>query len=127
MQPTLTAIALITDDVLALARFYADLLDAEVEGDASFAVVKVAGAGLTFFSKSGMEAMAPGSMAGAGHGGFTIEFNVDDVDPRYERLVAEGVTIAKPLTTQPWGRRSVWVRDPDGNIVNFYQNVAATA
>ena len=121
----LTGIALITDDVLALATFYADLLDAEVEGDASFAVVKVAGAGLAFFSKAGMEAMSPGSMAGAVHGGFTIEFNVDDVDARYERLVASGVRIAKPLTTQQWGRRSVWVRDPDGNIVNFYQNVAA--
>lgn len=127
MQPTLTGIALITDDVLALARFYADLLDAEVEGDANFAVVKAAGAGLTFFSKAGMETMSPGSMAGTGHGGFTIEFTVDEVDPRYERWVAAGITIAKPLTTQPWGRRSVWVRDPDGNIVNFYQDVAATA
>lgn len=123
MQPTLTGIGLITDDVLALAKFYADLLDAEIEGDASFATVKVAGAGLAFFSTAGMEAMSPGSMGGAGRGGFTIEFNVDDVDARYERLVAAGVTIAKPLTTQPWGRRSAWVRDPDGNIVNFYQNV----
>ncbi|MFF4806074.1 VOC family protein [Streptomyces sp. NPDC001351] len=33
-----------------------------------------------------------------------------------------GVEILKPLTTQPWGRRrSVWLCDPDGNIVNLYQ------
>lgn len=124
MQPTLTGLALITEDVLGLAGFYADLLEVGVEGDANFATVKAAGAGLAFFSVAGMEQMSPGSMAGGGSGRFTIEFNVDDVDTRYERLVAAGVTIAKPLTTQPWGRRSVWVRDPDGNIVNFYQDVA---
>jgi uncharacterized glyoxalase superfamily protein PhnB len=127
MQPTLTGIDLVTADVLALAGFYADLLDAEVQGDASFATVKVAGAGLAFFSIDGMEQMSPGSMTGAGNGRFTIEINVDDVEARYERLLAAGITIAKPLTTQPWGRRSVWVRDPDGNIVNFYQNVPAGA
>ena len=35
--------------------------------------------------------------------------------------------IVKPPTTQPWGRRSVWFRDPDGNIVNFYADVANAA
>ena len=31
--------------------------------------------------------------------------------------------IVKPPTTLPWGRRSVWFRDPDRNIVNSYANV----
>jgi hypothetical protein len=26
----------------------------------------------------------------------------------------------KPPTTQSWGRRSIWFRDPDGNNVNFF-------
>ncbi|HKW35048.1 MAG TPA: nuclear transport factor 2 family protein [Candidatus Acidoferrum sp.] len=26
----------------------------------------------------------------------------------------------KPPTTQPWGTRSVYFRDPDGNLVNFF-------
>ena len=33
------------------------------------------------------------------------------------------VEIVKPPTTQSWARRSVWFRDPDGNIINFYANV----
>jgi len=125
MQPTLTGIGLITEDVLALATFYSELLDTTVDGDERFATVKAGGAGLGFFSMAGMEQMVPGSMAGTGNGRFTIEFSVDDVDARYQRLVAAGVTIAKPPTTQPWGRRSVWIRDPDGNIVNFYQDIPA--
>ena len=52
-----------------------------------------------------------------------IEFEVEDVDQEFERLQAMNVEIVKPPTTQPWGRRSVWFRDPDGNIVNFYASV----
>ncbi|MGW0420296.1 VOC family protein [Streptomyces sp. NPDC003015] len=41
----------------------------------------------------------------------------------HARLAAQGVEVLKPPTSQPWGRRSVWLRDPDGNIVNLYQEV----
>ena len=81
----------------------------------------VAGAVLSFFSTQGMESMVPGSMSAAASGGFTLEFRIIDVDAHHERLLARGVEILKPPTTQPWGRRSVWLRDPDGNIVNLYQ------
>jgi ketosteroid isomerase-like protein len=37
-----------------------------------------------------------------------------------------GCTVAgRAPTTQPWGRRSVWLRDPDGNVVNLYQSLPA--
>lgn len=123
MQPHFTGTSLITDDVPALAAFYARVLDAEVEGEAPFARVSVPGAVLSFFSTRGMESMVPGSTTAAASGKFTLEFRVADVDARHERLAAQGVEILKPPTSQPWGRRSVWLRDPDGNIVNLYQDV----
>ena len=49
--------------------------------------------------------------------------SVEDVDREHERLLANEVEIVKPPTTQSWGRRSVWFRDPDGNVVNFHANV----
>ncbi|MFJ9709441.1 VOC family protein [Streptomyces sp. NPDC101234] len=49
-------------------------------------------------------------------------FRVTEVDARHERLLSRGVPVLKPPTTQAWGRRSVWLRDPDGNIVNLYQD-----
>ena len=121
MQPHFTGTALITDDVSALAAFYAAVLDADVEGGDPFARVTVPGAVLSFFSTQGMESMVPGPMAAAGKGGFTLEFQVADVDACHNRLLVRGVEVLKPPTTQPWGRRSVWLRDPDGNIVNLYQ------
>jgi SnoaL-like polyketide cyclase/Glyoxalase-like domain len=67
--------------------------------------------------------MAPGSTDNAGRGALTLEFEVDDVDGWFDRVRAAGAPVVKPPTTQAWGRRSVWLRDPDGNIVNLYEPV----
>lgn len=113
-------ICIVTGDLQRLRAFYARVLGAKAQGDDAFAALAVEGAALSFFTEEGMEAMAPGSMAGTGSGRYTLEFRVDDVDREHERLKTLGAVVVKPPTTQPWGRRSVWFRDPDGNIVNFY-------
>ncbi|MFI8075073.1 VOC family protein [Streptomyces sp. NPDC086033] len=99
------------------------VLDAEVEGEAPFARVTVPGAVLPFFGTRGMQSMVPGSTAATASGSFAVEFRVTDVDARHEPPAAQGVEMLEPPTTQPWGRRSVWLRDPDGDIVNLYQEV----
>lgn len=124
MHPRFTGMCLISGDVPRLAAFYAELLQASVAGDESFAIVRCQGAVLSVFSRAGIEAMVPGSMDGAGSGNFTIEFEVDDVDSRYQQLAGSDVQVLKQPTTQPWGRRSLWLRDPDGNIINIYQRAA---
>ena len=116
-------ICLISRDVTRLREFYEIALQVEAEGNDVHVKLETAGAVLSIFSESGMEQMAPGSIKNYGHGGFTIEFEVQNVDEEYDRLRSMNVPIVKMPTTQPWGRRSVWFRDPDGNIVNFFSNV----
>jgi len=115
-----SGICLITKDVPGLAGFYSAVLGGDAEGDSTHVELHTAGLSLTIFSVNGMERMAPGCMAGAGHGGFTIGFAVTDVDAEYERLKALKVEFVLLPTTHPWGCRSMWFRDPDGNIVDFY-------
>jgi uncharacterized glyoxalase superfamily protein PhnB/predicted SnoaL-like aldol condensation-catalyzing enzyme len=117
-------VCLITNDVPALSGFYRDLLRAEVQGDAQFAQLQTAGAALTFFDSQAMQQMAAGSAA-PGPGGVVLEFQVEDVDLLYQKLLEQAVEIVKAPTTQPWGLRSVWFRDPDGNLVNLFAPVAA--
>ena len=126
----ITGICLVTPDVRRLSAFYAALLGAQPTPDSgdTFAALALPGDQLilSFFTEDGMERMAPGSMAGAGRGAHTIEVRLDsaaDVDAAHDRQRREGVPIAKPPSTQPWGRRSVWLRDPDGNLVNLYADV----
>jgi catechol 2,3-dioxygenase-like lactoylglutathione lyase family enzyme len=121
---SLNSVCLITHDVPGLRAFYQSVLDVAAEGDDVFTTFSTQEAALTLFSTHGLEDMVPGLMANAGAGNSFIEFEVEDVDQDYERLKALSVTVVKPPTTQPWGVRSVWFRDPDGNLVNFYARVA---
>lgn len=42
-----------------------------------------------------------------------------DVDAAYEEAQALGLDIVHPITTEPWGVRRFFVRDPDGNVLNI--------
>lgn len=113
-------ICLVTKNVPALAKFYTEVLGIDAEGDDVHVELNTEGASITIFSAEGMEKMAPRSMQGAGYGSFTIGFRVTDVDAEYERLKTLGIEFVKLPATHPWGSRSVWFRDPDGNVVNFF-------
>lgn len=118
-----TGICLVSEHVPALVQFYTKILGCQAVGGNIHAEFTVGGLNLAIFTRQGMEEMAPGSMQGAGSGGFTISFEVENVDEQHEQLKALGVPIVKPPATYSWGTRSVWFRDPDGNIVNFYSHV----
>ena len=117
-------ICLITHNVLTLADFYSRILGVKAEGDAQHAELLTEGAHLAIFSVDGMEQMAPASMQGAGTGGITLGFEVEDVDAEYERIKTAGVEFVMLPRTHPWGARSFWFRDPDGNIVDFFSKLA---
>lgn len=118
-----TGVCLITGNVTRLSEFYMKILGVEGEGDSTHMDLKAHGTSLAIFSIEGMEEMAPGSMQGAGYGSFTINFEVEDVDSEYEKISEMGISIVKQPQTYPWGSRSFWFRDPDGNIVNFFSRV----
>lgn len=120
-------ICIITRQVRSLANFYCMVLQTSAEGDDTHTVLLTGGAILTIFSEQGMEQMAPGSMKNAGRGGYAMEFQVEDVDREFERLGQNGVEIVKPPATYPWGSRSAWFRDPDGNIIDLYTVVSGEA
>jgi catechol 2,3-dioxygenase-like lactoylglutathione lyase family enzyme len=115
-------ICLVTHDVRALSRFCAEVLGVEAVSDDVHAELSPERAGIATYLVDEMERMAPQSMRGAGCESTIVMFQVDDVDAEYERL-ALGVEFVVPSTTHPWGARSTWFRDPDGNIVDFYANL----
>jgi predicted enzyme related to lactoylglutathione lyase len=127
MPPRLTGMCLVSDGVRRLAGFYESVLEIEAQGDEQYSYFDTGAVQLSIFSTQGTEGMAPGATAGAGTGRWLIEFRVADVDAEHARLVALGVAIVKPPTTQPWGMRSVWFRDPDGNMVDLFAPVASAS
>lgn len=60
-------------------------------------------------------------------GSVMLEFEVDAVDAEYARLQKLeqlAIEFIMPPTTLPWGNRSIYFRDPDGNLINFFSRVA---
>lgn len=113
---------IVTDDVEALAAFYAKLVGCDVTVN-EFYVEVPAGAMSVGFSKcrfteehAGQAGCSTGLGAQAGE--TILDFVVDDVDAEYRRIDSLGVHWVLPPTTQPWGRRSMLLRDPEGHLVN---------
>ena len=121
MTKRLTNISLVTQNVLSLRDFYAAVLELTPEGDDTFVVFTTSTIQLSICAAQIVEEMAPGLALHTGTGKCFLEFEVDDVDQEYTRLKALNATITKPPTTQPWGLRSVWFCDPDGNNINFFR------
>jgi uncharacterized glyoxalase superfamily protein PhnB len=57
----------------------------------------------------------PGDL-GTGSG---VVITIDDVDALYAELLPKDVNITMPPTSQDWGNREMYVRDPDGNRLAF--------
>ena len=120
----LKSVCLISQNVPELRNFYQRVLEMPSEGEDDFVAFSESGINFSIFSVSGLEKMVPGLMKNAGVGNCFLEFEVEDVDKEFERLKELNVEVIKPPTTQPWGLRSVWFRDPDGNKINFFAHVS---
>ena len=82
-----------------------------------------AGGALSFYLQSKLEPYAPGATTPRSNRSVMIEFEVADVDAEYDRLRQLPIDWVKSPSTQPWGNRSMYLRDPDGNLVNLYTRV----
>jgi catechol 2,3-dioxygenase-like lactoylglutathione lyase family enzyme len=119
--PVLINTCLITSDVNKLSAFYAKVLKTEPEKTSNDYVEFRTGAGvLAIFSAEAQEKYIPGAAKPGENHSAILEFKVNDVDQEYERLHEFVQTWVKGPTNQPWGTRSIYFRDPDGNLVDFF-------
>ncbi|HEY6333783.1 MAG TPA: VOC family protein [Blastocatellia bacterium] len=119
--PTLVNTCLITNDVNRLVGFYEPVLGLKADRPGNDYAEFHTGAGvLAIFSAEAQEKYIPGAAQAAQNRSLVLEFRVTDVDGEYSRLKTFVKNWTKLPTTQPWGTRSFYFRDPDGNLVDFY-------
>jgi len=124
------SIRIITADVARLVAFYekAAVGSANWAND-DFAEIVTPRGTVAIGSTRTVGLFAPGSASPAANRSVIIEFLVDDVDALYQELrgwLAAADFVTEPAT-MPWGNRSLLVRDPDGNLVNFFTPVTPEA
>lgn len=120
-KPVLVNTCLITDRFAELVGFYERVLGSapsvKIDEYAEFHT----GAGvLAIFSAKEQEKYIPGSSEAASNKSTILQFRVAKVDEEFARLQPIVKVWVKPPTNQPWGTRSFYFRDPDGNLVDFY-------
>jgi catechol 2,3-dioxygenase-like lactoylglutathione lyase family enzyme len=120
----LAGLAEIVDDFSAALAFYRDTLGLEIKqqmGD-DYALVSVPG---VFHFGIWNRAHAAEAVFGSRDAadriplGFTIEFEVDDVDRAAQQLAARGVQLTQQPKTEPWGQRSCRLIALGGGLLGF--------
>ena len=107
-------IALFTDDVAAVRRFYELLLGGAPEAEWPGGAIFAAGDLKVLVHERG-EPMA-GGPANEDH----VAVGAPDVDGACDELRAEGLELLAEPRDYPWGR-SAYLRDPDGRMVELSQ------
>ena len=54
---------------------------------------------------------------------FELGFFVEDCAAAVAELEAAGVNVVTPPADRPWGQRTAYVSDPDGNLIEFVQEL----
>ena len=122
--------ALYLDDVGQAVRFYQDLfgfslLSGSTQRDATFAALELPGRAVLLFFKKGANAQPVDTGGGIipPHGGegrlhFALAIPSDAYESWKTELAAKNITIESEVRWPPGGR-SLYFRDPEGNLVEL--------
>jgi catechol 2,3-dioxygenase-like lactoylglutathione lyase family enzyme len=124
----MTHVCLITPQFAKMQEFYRRLLLLEPKQfQADYVEFQIPGAVISLYEEASFAQIAPRAVPKPGTGPVMLELQVDNVDQEFERLHSLGLKIdfILPPTTFPWGNRSTYLKDPDGNLLNIYSTVPA--
>ena len=122
----LDGFALFVDDMPTMVRFYRDVLGFEItEGENAVNVYLIKdGTLFMLYERKNFEKMTNKKyeyLKGL-NGHFEIALYVDtfeEVDKEYTRIIAQGGRSVLEPTTEPWGQRTCYIADPEGNLVEI--------
>ena len=122
----LDGFGLFVDDMPTMVRFYRDVLGFEIkEGDEAINVYLIKdGTLFMLYERKNFENMTSRKyeyLKGL-NGHFEIALYVDtfeEVDAQYTNAIAKGARSVLEPTTEPWGQRTCYIADPEGNLIEI--------
>lgn len=122
----LDGFGLFVNDMPAMVRFYRDVLGFEIaEGeDAENVYLVKDGTLFMLYERKNFEKMTSRKyeyIKGL-NGHFEIALSVDtfaDVDAEYAKAIEKGARPVLEPTTAPWGQRTCYIADPEGNLIEI--------
>ena len=131
MKPGLTHIWLLVDDMSRAVQFYREALGLEVTSDLGQYVELNAHDQfeLALFTHAAMQAGEPNiAITPASGQRAVLSFEVGAVDEWADALRAKGTPLtSEPANHQEWGLRTIFLQDPDGNLICLYGGIPEEA
>ena len=122
----LDGFGLFVDDMPTMVRFYRDVLGFEIkEGENAVNVYLIKdGTLFMLYERKNFEKMTSRKyeyLKGF-NGHFEIALYVDtfeEVDAQYANAIAKGAQSVLEPVTEPWGQRTCYIADPEGNLIEI--------
>ena len=122
----LDGFGILVEDMPKMLRFYRDVLGFEIKESEDTSNVYLVKDGTLFllYGRKDFETMTSRKyeyLKGP-NGHFEIALYVDkfaEVDETYNRVIKQGATPILEPTTEPWGQRTCYIADPEGNLIEI--------
>ena len=122
----LDGFGLFVKDMGAMIRFYRDVLGFEIKEDENASNVYLIKDGTLFvlYGRSDFEKMTGRSFEYVrglnGHSELALYVDTfDEVDEEYRKAVEKGAVSVMEPSTEPWGQRTCYIADPEGNLIEI--------
>ena len=113
-------------DMPTMIKFYRDVLEFEIKENEETKNVYLIKDGTLFllYGRKDFEKMTGRTFGFAqginGHYEIALQVeNFAEVDKAFEKVVAKGAKPVLEPTTEPWGQRTCYVADPEGNLIEI--------
>ena len=122
----LDGFGLLVEDMGKMIRFYRDVLGFEIKEDENTSNVYLVKDGTLFllYGRKDFEKLTNRKyeyIKGL-NGHFELALYVDtfeEVDSEYTRVISAGAKSVLEPTTEPWGQRTCYIADPEGNLIEI--------
>lgn len=122
----LDGFGLFVNDMGKMIRFYRDVLGFEIKEDEDTLNVYLIKDGTLFmlYERKNFEKMTSRQYEYIKNfnGHFEIALYVDtfeEVDIEYKKAISKGATSVLEPTDEPWGQRTCYIADPEGNLIEI--------
>ena len=122
----LDGFGLLVQDMGKMIRFYRDVLGFEIREDENTSNVYLVKDGTLFllYGRKDFEKMTSRTYEYVkglnGHSEMALYVDTfSEVDAAYSHAVENGAVPVLPPTTEPWGQRTCYIADPEGNLIEI--------